>query len=45
MKPNMTGPGRPNREDQDSLVGISARGLNWNFVQLVDNIANNYWYF
>jgi hypothetical protein len=27
MKPNMTGPGRPGREDQDSLSAIAARGV------------------
>ena len=38
MKPNMTGPGRPGRDDQDSLVGIAVRSIGWDFVNLVDSI-------
>ena len=41
MKPNMTGPGRDGREDQDNLVGIAVKGIGWSFVDLVDNIASN----
>lgn len=29
MKPNMNGPGRPGREDQDSLVGLAAHEIGW----------------
>jgi len=42
-KPNMTGPGRPSREDQDNLVSIAVGGIGWNFTNLVDNIASNHW--
>lgn len=31
MKPNMTGPGRPGRDDQDSLSAIGARADGWNY--------------
>jgi D-alanine-D-alanine ligase len=41
MKPNLTGSGRPGREDQDSLVGIAVSGIGWKFVDLVDNMASN----
>ena len=35
MKPNMTGPGRPGREDQDSLSAIAARAVGWGYVDLL----------
>jgi len=38
MKPNMTGPGRPGRDDQDSLSGIAARGLGWSYSDLLANM-------
>jgi len=44
MKPNITGPGRPNRGDQESLVGIAVRSIGWNYNTLVDNIASNCWF-
>eukprot|EP01117_Protostelium_nocturnum_P003884 TRINITY_DN15146_c0_g1_i2.p1 TRINITY_DN15146_c0_g1~~TRINITY_DN15146_c0_g1_i2.p1 ORF type:complete len:370 (+),score=105.49 TRINITY_DN15146_c0_g1_i2:30-1112(+) len=40
MKPNMTGPGRPGRESQASLVGLAAERLMWNYPQLIENILN-----
>jgi D-alanine-D-alanine ligase-like ATP-grasp enzyme len=43
LKPNMTGPGRPGREDQDSLVSIAARGVGWDYSDLVDNLARQRW--
>jgi len=45
MKPNMTGPGRPNRDDQDNLVSIAVSGIGRRFSNLVDNIARNSWTF
>jgi hypothetical protein len=35
MKPNMTGPGRPGREDQDCLSAIAARAEGWSYVDLL----------
>lgn len=35
MKPNMTGPGRPGREDQDCLSAIAARAAGWDFAALL----------
>lgn len=38
MKPNMTGPGRPGREDQDSLVAMAAAGLGWDYTRLLREV-------
>ncbi|RDW57878.1 uncharacterized protein DSM5745_11396 [Aspergillus mulundensis] len=38
MKPNMTGPGRPGREDQASLTAIAASALGWDYGTLLENI-------
>jgi len=38
MKPNMTGPGRPGREDQASLTGLAAEALGWNYAELLGKI-------
>ncbi|KAI9035685.1 glutathione synthetase ATP-binding domain-like protein [Aspergillus affinis] len=38
MKPNMTGPGRPGREDQASLTALSAAALGWDYGTLLKNI-------
>ncbi|KAL3428161.1 phosphoribosylglycinamide synthetase [Phlyctema vagabunda] len=38
-KPNMTGPGRPGREDQDSLSALAAQGLGWDYQTLVKEIV------
>lgn len=35
MKPNMTGPGRPGRENQDCLSAISARAEGWGYADLL----------
>jgi len=35
MKPNMTGPGRPGREDQASLSAIAAAELGWDYQRLL----------
>lgn len=45
MKPNLTGPGRPGRENQESLSAMSARALEWSYPQFVVNIANQRWEF
>ncbi|KAF2997707.1 hypothetical protein E8E13_006701 [Curvularia kusanoi] len=38
MKPNMTGPGRPGREDQASLTAMAAEGLGWSYSRLLAEI-------
>ncbi|EED19001.1 conserved hypothetical protein [Talaromyces stipitatus ATCC 10500] len=38
MKPNMTGPGRPGREDQASLTAIAASALGWDYGSLLMKI-------
>ena len=43
LKPNMTGASRPNRSDQDSLTMIAARGIGWNYPDLIINIFLQYW--
>ncbi|MET0636552.1 MAG: carboxylate--amine ligase [Chitinophagaceae bacterium] len=43
MKPNMTGPSRPHRFEQDSLVALAAADLSWNFNDLLINILNQHW--
>jgi len=35
MKPNMTGPGRPGRDDQDCLSAIAARADGWDYGDLL----------
>ncbi|WP_336828308.1 ATP-grasp domain-containing protein [Sphingobacterium multivorum] len=43
MKPNMTGPSRPHRMDQDSLTALAARGIGWSFDELIFNILLQNW--
>ncbi|KAJ4245986.1 hypothetical protein NW762_013730 [Fusarium torreyae] len=38
MKPNMTGPGRPGRDDQASLTLLAANGLGWDYKELLRRI-------
>ncbi|KAJ5354186.1 ATP-grasp fold subdomain 1 [Penicillium brevicompactum] len=38
MKPNMTGPGRPGREDQASLTALAAAGCGWDYQSLLEHI-------
>jgi D-alanine-D-alanine ligase-like ATP-grasp enzyme len=38
MKPNMTGPGRPGRDDQASLTLIAAAALGWDYKTLLSHI-------
>ncbi|EFC47813.1 predicted protein [Naegleria gruberi] len=44
MKPNMTGPGRDNRDNQDSLSAIAAREIGWNYQDLLLMILNQSWH-
>jgi D-alanine-D-alanine ligase len=43
MKPNLTGAGRPGREQQDSLVCLAARALGWSFGDLLVNMLRQAW--
>ena len=43
MKPNMTGPSRPHRKNQDSLTLLSARKIGWSYFDLLNNILNQKW--
>ncbi|WP_420145691.1 biotin carboxylase [Sphingobium sp.] len=43
MKPNMTGPGRPGRDDQDCLSAIAARADGWSFATLLENMLAAAW--
>lgn len=40
MKPNMTGPGRPGRENQASLTALAATEVGWNYPRLLMEILN-----
>lgn len=43
MKPNMTGPSRPNRKNQDSLTLLASRKIGWNYIDLLSNLLNQTW--
>lgn len=43
MKPNMTGAGRKNRENQDSLTMIAARAIGWEYKDLLINMLGTRW--
>lgn len=43
MKPNMTGAGRPGRENQDSLSALAARAIGWDFAALLVNMLRQAW--
>ncbi len=43
LKPNMTGMGRPGREDQDSLTTMAARALGWDYPMLLQNLLAQRW--
>jgi len=43
MKPNMTGPSRPHRQDQDSLTALAARKTGWSFADLLLNMLGQAW--
>ncbi|WP_413560490.1 ATP-grasp domain-containing protein [Bdellovibrio sp. HCB209] len=43
MKPNMTGAGRPGRDNQDSLSGIAARGIGWDYKDLLQAMLAQAW--
>ena len=41
MKPNMTGPGRPGREDQASLTALAAQKLGWDYARLLKEVLES----
>ena len=43
MKPNMTGPSRTHRQNQDSLSLLSARKIGWDYQSLLENILRQSW--
>ena len=43
MKPNMTGPSRSHRQNQDSLTMIAARKIGWTYFDLLKNILKQRW--
>ena len=43
MKPNMTGPSRPLRKNQDSLTLMASRKISWNYIDLLKNMLNQSW--
>jgi len=43
MKPNMTGPSRPQRQNQDSLTLLSARKIGWSYFELLKNMIRQSW--
>lgn len=40
MKPNMTGPGRPGRENQASLTAMAAERVGWDYPRLLQEILS-----
>ncbi len=43
LKPNLTGAGRPGRDDQDSLTTMAARAIGWSYGDLLENILGSAW--
>ncbi|RYZ57370.1 MAG: ATP-grasp domain-containing protein [Proteobacteria bacterium] len=43
MKPNLTGSGRPGREEFDSLCTMSAAAIGWSYSDFVVNVLRNAW--
>jgi len=43
MKPNMTGPSRPQRQNQDSLTLMAARKIGWTYFDLLKNMLEQDW--
>ncbi|GAA5220690.1 ATP-grasp domain-containing protein [Membranihabitans marinus] len=43
LKPNMTGPSREHRLNQDSLTSLAASGLGWTYTDLLENIIRQSW--
>ncbi|RZJ72348.1 MAG: ATP-grasp domain-containing protein, partial [Flavobacterium sp.] len=43
LKPNLTGAGRPGREEFDSLCTMSGAAIGWSYSDFVVNIVRNAW--
>lgn len=43
MKPNMTGPSRPHRNNQDSLTLLASKKIGWSYIDLLKNIIKQTW--
>lgn len=43
MKPNMTGPSRLHRQNQDSLTLMASRIIGWNYIDLLRNMLKQAW--
>ncbi len=43
MKPNMTGPSRPYRQNQDSLTLLASKKIGWNYIDLLRNMLEQAW--
>ncbi len=43
MKPNLTGPGRPGRDDQDCLSAIAAQADGWSYVDMLQAMFSAKW--
>jgi hypothetical protein len=43
MKPNMTGPSRLKRQNQDSLTLLAARKIGWSYIDLLKNMLKQSW--
>jgi len=43
MKPNMTGPSRPHRQNQESLTLLASRKIGWNYIDLLRNMLKQTW--
>ena len=43
MKPNMIGPARPHRKNQDSLTLLASRKIGWDYFDLLKNMVNQSW--
>jgi carbamoylphosphate synthase large subunit len=43
LKPNMTGPSRSHRKNQDSLTLLAAKKIGWNYFDLLNNILGQKW--
>ena len=43
LKPNITGPGRPVREGEESLVSLAGRAAGWSYAELLRNLLRQAW--
>lgn len=43
LKPNLTGPGRPGRDTEESLVALAGRAAGWSYPELLLNLLGGVW--